>query len=78
MPNIERPPFVERAGEEFERLAKQAHEGGSNVEDVIGDVLGNIQELVDDLLSWVSDEVNPSSATWPRTSARRPRSRCSR
>jgi chemotaxis protein histidine kinase CheA len=58
MPNIERPPFADRAAKEFERIAGQVKDGGQSAEDVINDVVNGVQKLVEDLAEWIANEVD--------------------
>jgi predicted NBD/HSP70 family sugar kinase len=57
MPELQRPPFLDRAAAELEELAQQARSGGRNAEDVMSEYWENLQKLVDDLVNWFSDEV---------------------
>ncbi|MCZ7627842.1 MAG: hypothetical protein M5U19_01510 [Microthrixaceae bacterium] len=52
------PQFLDRARRELDRLAEQAREGSRDAEDLIGEMLGNVQQLIEDFQSWVSEETD--------------------
>ncbi len=62
MPELQRPDFLNRAAGEIDRLTKEVRTGVRNAEDVMSEYWENIQQLVDDLLGWVSIEVEKIGA----------------
>ena len=62
MPELQRPEFLNRAAGEIDRLTKDVRSGVRNAEDVMSEYWENIQQLVDDLLGWVSIEVEKIGA----------------
>jgi hypothetical protein len=62
MAELQRPEFLNRAAGEIDRLTKEVRSGVRNAEDVMSEYWENIQQLVDDLLGWVSIEVEKIGA----------------
>jgi hypothetical protein len=62
MAELQRPEFLTRAAGEIDRLTKEVRSGVRNAEDVMSEYWENIQQLVDDLLGWVSIEVEKIGA----------------
>ncbi|MEZ5237757.1 MAG: hypothetical protein R2716_01960 [Microthrixaceae bacterium] len=42
------PQFLDRARRELDRLADQAREGSRDAEDLMNEMLGNVQQLIED------------------------------
>ncbi len=57
MPELQRPDFVNRAAGEVDRLRREIRQGVRGTEEVLTEYWENLQLLLDDLLGWVSSEV---------------------
>ncbi len=57
MPELQRPEFVNRAAGEVDRLRQEIRQGVRGTEEVLSEYWDNLQQLLDELLGWVSGEV---------------------
>ena len=57
MPELQRPEFINRAAGEVDRLRQEIRQGVRGTEEVLSEYWDNLQQLLDELLGWVSGEV---------------------
>ena len=58
MTDLQPNQFVERATAELEKLVNDAREGARSAEELVTGSIENLQQLVEDLVEWVTEEID--------------------